>query len=289
MEIRFALPSETAPVRDIWKCCFGDTDSFLDAFFQNMYAPTRTLVCIDGGRPVGSLQFHPRTLLLEGKPIESVYIGGVGVLPACRGRGIASEMLKTAHKISKEQNLHFPFLAPAPGRFSFYRQLGYKALTSLSDYTGKVESLLPFANTKALPHPVSAPPLSAYESFISGRPLALMRTADSLARSLSLFENAKVVSLESDAGYILYAEHEDEFFAYECAYRDEEALCRLLGFIAQSSCKTFRIRAASDAVLRRLLFDNAIMETRYPHIMVQTEGGHPSFSSDSYINMLGWF
>ncbi len=289
MEIRFALPSETAYTREIWKCCFGDTDSFLDAFFQNMYASSQTLVCLDAGRPVGSLQFRPRTLLVEGNPIESVYIGGVGVLPAFRSRGIASKMLKTAHEIAKERNLLFPFLAPAPGRFSFYRQLGYASLTTLSDYTGQTEALLPFIHKETLPTPASIPPLSAYETFIKGRPLALVRTTDSLARSLSLFEGAKVVALEGDGGYLLYEEHKDEFFAYECVYRDEEVLRQLLGFIAQSQCKNFRIRASSDVVLRRLLFDNAISETRYPHIMVHPEGQCPAFSADSYINMLGWF
>lgn len=285
MQVELAAPADTPEIRQIWKTCFGDTDSYMNAFFKAVYSPSQTLVCRHAQAVIGAAQFFPHTALVHGKEEAWAYIGGVSVLPRYRGQGVATKLLEVLENMLFSDGFSTLFLVPA--RFSIYRRMGYTGLSCLSDFTGKTEALRSFVEAAPLPEAAFFP-CHSYDQFISDCPVALKRTIKSLDMATALLEGASLAAI-GDEGYMLYKEANNTFTAYECVYQSEEALRRLLGRIALSPCENFCIRSRCDGMLRKILFDAAFCESHYPHVMQKSKGEAPPFSTNNYINMLGWF
>ncbi len=291
MHIAFATHEDTVALREMWKICFGDDDSYINAYFENVYHPENTLVAWEDGARAGSLQMIPHTFILDGHSHRSMYIGGVCVLPAYRKRGIASALMAFAENYMQEIGMELAFLVPFS--FAFYEKLGYRAISFLSEFSGPISALPPFIKTDIFPTETELVPSLAYSQFAARFPAFLERDATRYEKEIfPLSESAKHFALPSDAGYVLCASRGEVLDVLEIVYKDEEALSRLLGFIyAQSEAHTsFRIRAAADGVLRKFLCENTITEKRFPHAMVKTFADiSVPCSFDNYIHMIGWF
>ncbi len=291
MNISFAGEKDTEAVRFLWEECFGDTPSYIDAYFSAVYKPSCTLVARDGDKVVGALQMLPRPLSVNGIVQKSAYIGGVSVLPSHRLRGIASALMRAAEAHLEENGYSLAFLVPF--RFSFYEKLGYSCMSFLSEFSGEISALAPFVSLSDKVRPVLGQPLAAYNAFAAKSALYMERTLTLYENEFTkLSENSSFVSLSDDSGYLLYTTKEDTLFVLEIAYKNEEALRALLGFIyAQHKTHTrFCIRTAASGDMRKLLCENTILESRYPHSMVKAlvPIDLPD-SMDAYINMIGWF
>ncbi len=289
MEITFASADDRAGVRTLWDVCFGDARAYTDTFFSCLYKAEGTVVAKDGAAVIGSLQLFPHTLCINGEKIQAMYIGGVDVLPAYRRQGIARRLMDFAENHMRERDIAVSFLVPASA--GIYRGMGYTPLSYLSDFSGPIAALSPFVLTDASLAPVSVPPLDAYAAFAMQFPLYAERDSQRYTQEIFPLCNAQCLALDADAGYILFTVHDGVLQGLECAYRDETALRRILGFIYKnfSDLDRFCIRLPADGTGRRLLAETTIRETRFLHAMAKSSGPvQLTESMGNYINMLGW-
>ncbi len=291
MEITLANHENTEAVRNIWEICFGDTRSYIDAFFTHVYKPEYTLVAIEDNTVIGSLQMLPRTLYVAGKPVKSAYIGGVSVLPQYRNRRVASSLLQDAETRLLKMGVKLTFLVPF--LFSFYEKLGYKCISFLSEFSGETKALLPFSDTNELPMPTKNPQGESYSAYVTGKPLYMQRE-DALYTDeiYPLCEHAECVALPKSAGHLLYEVKDGTIFVLDLCYKDIPALRKLLGFIYEKREVTprFRIRTDAGGTLRTLLCENTITETRIPHGMIKSlDFQEVPVSMENYLHMTGWF
>lgn len=290
MEISFAAADDQAAVRTLWDVCFGDEQSYIDTFFSQVYRTEGTVVAREGSTVIGSLQLFPHTLCLEGHPIKSMYIGGVDVLPAYRRLGVARRLMDFAEMYMRKAGVAVSFLVPVAA--AIYRGMGYTPLTYLSDFSGPVTALSPFCRTDGVFSPSNTAPVAAYMRFASQFPLYAERNSQRYTQEIFPLCNAECFTLDSDAGYILFTVRDGVFHGLECAYRDEDSLRCILGFIYKnySDAASFCIRMPADGRVRKLLAETTIRETRFLHAMAKSLSPVQfTESMENYINMLGWF
>jgi len=137
MSIRFATPADTEAVKSIWHKCFGDGEPFLSWNFSRNYDPNDTLVWVEGGEVVATLQMQTKNISFGGNVIPGNYIFGIATLPEFRNRGIARELLIQAFREARERGHVVSLLIPFSYRF--YEKFGYEMCYKLVKSTIKKE------------------------------------------------------------------------------------------------------------------------------------------------------
>lgn len=123
----------TDGLKRLWKTVFGDTDSFIDTFFDVAYAPDRCRFLTEGGQIVSALYW----LDCQWEDQKIAYIYAVATDPDHRGKGLASRLLKETHAHLIEAGYAGAVLKPAPGLFPFYERLGYVTTGFVSYFDAK--------------------------------------------------------------------------------------------------------------------------------------------------------
>lgn len=109
-------------LRKLWQIVFGDTSSFLDAFFQIAFSPDRCRYLSEGNEVICSLYWFD----CEYDGGKLAYIYAVGTHPDHRGKGLASQLLRDTHAHLKALGYAGAVLKPGTkDLFSFYERLGY--------------------------------------------------------------------------------------------------------------------------------------------------------------------
>ena len=122
--IRFATPADTAAVKDIWHKCFGDGEPFLSWNFERNYNPGDTLVWIEDGEVVATLQMQTKAINLYGEVVAGNYVFGIATLPPWRSRGIAAALLERSFEVAVKRGHVVSLLIPF--NYKFYERFGYK-------------------------------------------------------------------------------------------------------------------------------------------------------------------
>jgi len=150
MQIKAPTPSQHPALRQLWKEAFGDTDAFLDTFFQTAFSPERCR-CItleDGTVPAALYWFD---CLYEGLPIAYVY--AVATLKAYRSRGLSHKLMEETHRFLKESGYMGVLLVPGnEGLFRFYAGMGYRTCSSINEFIctrGEVPASIEKIDTEA--------------------------------------------------------------------------------------------------------------------------------------------
>ncbi|GEM_PF-1747935 len=289
MEVSFAGNKDKTAVRSLWDICFGDPPEYTDVFFDHLYKPESTVVARYDGQIIGSLQLFPHTFCMEGQEIPGMYIGGVDVSPQYRKRGVASRMIEFAEKHMCETGIAVSFLVPVTA--AVYRSMGYSGLSWLSEISGPSSALSPFALTDTSLIPAAEPPVKAYTCFTKQFSLFLSRDEKRFTDEIFPLCDAECYVLDNDAGYILFSLKNGVLQGYECAWRNEEAFRRILGFILkQKEAESFCLRLPADGTARKLLCDTSVFENRRLHAMAKKlRPVNFTDSMENYINMVGWF
>lgn len=108
-------------LKKLWKICFGDSDKYIDNFFNNAFCAERTMVYLNNGRICGAAYLFPCEIC--GKRASYLYAGGV--FPQFRRQGIYEKMM---HEWSRWciGNDIIPFLKPADDRlWDYYEKIGF--------------------------------------------------------------------------------------------------------------------------------------------------------------------
>ncbi len=132
MIISTPLLSQIPALRSLWKDSFGDTDSYLDTFFQTAFHPDRCRVVTDDNQVVAALYWFSCTY--HEQPIAYIY--AVATDKQYQGRGICHKLMEDTHTHLRALGYQGTVLVPGnEGLFRFYESMGYIASGTLHTFT----------------------------------------------------------------------------------------------------------------------------------------------------------
>lgn len=138
-------------LEELWRICFGDSNSFIRLFFDRVYKEENAFLFRKSGRIVSALYAIPYQMILNQETISTAYICGVSTDPQERNKGYMSQLLNESVAWLKEKNYRAATLMPAEEwLYDYYASFGYEEafLTSerqyirdASDVTDKVKTI----------------------------------------------------------------------------------------------------------------------------------------------------
>jgi len=118
-------------MRELWKEAFGDSDEFLDSFFDTAFSPARCRVALDGDEVLGALYIFD----CEYAEKKIAYIYAVATRAKARGQGICKRLMDDTHKYLADRGYIGAILVPSePSLFGFYEKLGYETCSSIGEF-----------------------------------------------------------------------------------------------------------------------------------------------------------
>lgn len=132
MTIDLPRCSHVPALRKLWQIAFGDSDAFLDDFFQTAFAPDRCRCLFIEDTPVAALYWFPTTL--RGNPCAYLY--AVATHPHFRGQGLAAALLQDTHDHLRSKGIQNVFLVPQDEHLRrYYERLGYHTCCSVREFS----------------------------------------------------------------------------------------------------------------------------------------------------------
>ncbi len=144
--------------RALWQLCFGDSDEFLDRYFDRLYREEDVLLAYDGSKAIGHLQFPQLALSLGEATLPAGYVVAVCTHPDHRGKGIMRPLLQEALHREKARGDVVSVLLPA-------EEWLYRYYTSVGGYAPVVNRARSRRQEDALREedpPVASPSLVDY-------------------------------------------------------------------------------------------------------------------------------
>lgn len=125
-EIRVAEPADLSRQKALWKLVFGDSDAYIDQFYNH---PTlgHSLLLEDSGMLCSMVSLLDLSVILpDGKAAASGYIYALATHPDTRGRGFAHTLLDHADLFLQSLGRTCVTVVPAdPPLHAFYRADGF--------------------------------------------------------------------------------------------------------------------------------------------------------------------
>ena len=130
-----AVAEHIPELKNIWKQCFGDSDEYIDFFFENRFSDIRTIVLTKDSVPVGSAYLMPVSAIEYGSPKKGYYVYAVGILEDHRGKGLFKKIHEYICEYIRKYNM-FLILCPANEKLcNYYKSLGYIENVFVSEIT----------------------------------------------------------------------------------------------------------------------------------------------------------
>jgi len=125
--LRVSRIQDMPRLKELWKLAFGDEDDYINHFFDRYYTPERMLVLDEQGIVQAmTAWFDMPVVSAQGEVFPSAYLYAVATHPACRGRGLAGQLLDFADRWLKEQAFVCVTTVPArPDLHRFFGQNGF--------------------------------------------------------------------------------------------------------------------------------------------------------------------
>ncbi|HAT6799247.1 GNAT family N-acetyltransferase [Clostridioides difficile] len=260
MEIRYAKEEEIESIKEIWSYCFNDTESFMKYYFNDKYKSENTVVALDEGKIISSLQLNQYKLLLNSKVYNTSYVVGVSTLPEGRGTGYMSKVMKfTLNELYKKGQL-VSILMPIDYRL--YRRFGYEHCYDQIEYTINTDDLKNFKSSGKM----IKSNLSQIDDLIRIDRAFLNEVNGNVLKDEHYYENLfKEIQSEDGFlyihegnekdGYIVYFLQEDKMFVRELFYKNIDALKSMLKFIYNhnTQCKIVTISTPTIDKIRFIL------------------------------------
>ncbi|MBQ8768788.1 MAG: GNAT family N-acetyltransferase [Oscillospiraceae bacterium] len=131
MKIDYPLESQIDSLRSLWKEAFGDTDAFLDIFWDTAFSPDRCrCITVDGEVAAALYWFDCR---YEGRPIAYVY--AVATAKAFRKQGLCRALMDDTRLLLLELGYSGIILVPEVHLFGMYESMGYKTCSYVQEFT----------------------------------------------------------------------------------------------------------------------------------------------------------
>jgi len=132
--IRSSLPGDEQGLKHLWQTAFGDSPKEIDAFFSALYHPGDAVVWVES-EVIASAAYllDAGTLTLpDGRRLTAAYTYALATLPAFRGRGLGSAVVRAGIARSFELGFDCNVIRPTEAAlFPYYARLGYTSVFSI--------------------------------------------------------------------------------------------------------------------------------------------------------------
>lgn len=131
MNIDMPDKSHIEGLRALWREAFGDTNEFLDVFFDTAFSPDRcACVTVDDDVAAALYWFD-----CECRGSRIAYIYAVATAKAYRGQRLCHKLMDYTHKRLKDSGYFGAVLVPvSPSLFEFYGGMGYETCSYVSEF-----------------------------------------------------------------------------------------------------------------------------------------------------------
>lgn len=242
-------------LRALWQMCFGDSDSFLDYYYEKRFYPEFAVCTIEDDKLVNAMYSLPVNMYIRGVILPAAIIAGLSTAPDYRGRGYVNGAFELLVNELASKGIA---LAPhTPVKHDNYFKQGNFSATDTKFITGIADK------PKIMPPNVNFGRMSEIGKIY---PIYLNfseKYSGMLARSITDFK-LKMDDLESDGGefiiaskdgaikgYSLYFNGTESLTAVETIYEDEDTaqtLVNALAFIADN--KPIKIKLPPDCEVK---------------------------------------
>ncbi|MCC0761600.1 GNAT family N-acetyltransferase [Clostridioides sp. ES-S-0006-03] len=262
MEIRYAKEEEIESIKEIWSYCFNDSESFMKYYFNDKYKYENTVIALDEGKIVSSLQLNQYKLSLNSKVYNTSYVVGVSTLPEGRGTGYMSKVIKfTLNELYKKGQL-VSILMPIDYRL--YRRFGYEHCYDQIEYTIKTDDLKTFkANGKMIKANLSQIDDlikidKVFLNEVNGNVLKDEHYYENLFKEIQSEDGHLYIHEDSEKdGYVIYFLQGDKMFVRELFYKNIDALKSMLKFIYNHNTQCKIVTIATPMIDKiRFILDN---------------------------------
>ena len=132
MKIDFPSPHHLPQQRRLWQDAFGDTDAFLDSFFQTAYSPDRCR-CVFMGEDIAAILYWIDCCVQEQK---LAYLYAVVTHPGHRGRGLCRMLMDNTHSLLSSRGYAGAILVPHKESLrAMYAGMGYRNTGGLTSFS----------------------------------------------------------------------------------------------------------------------------------------------------------
>ena len=108
MTVEYPSPEQVRGLRCLWKEAFGDSDVFLDSFFETAFSPRRCRCVTENGAVLAALYWFEVTCAGQ----KLAYLYAVATAKSHRGRGLFSALLRDTKQVLKEEGFRGILLVP---------------------------------------------------------------------------------------------------------------------------------------------------------------------------------
>ena len=126
--VRPSVPEDVPAQRELWKLAFGDSDQYIDNFYNTYYRPERVVVLEEDGAVRSMTAWFDTTFTVPGQgEYRSAYLYAVATHPDCRGRGLAGKLLAGADDYFRTLGIPAVTTVPAePSLHDFFGANGFR-------------------------------------------------------------------------------------------------------------------------------------------------------------------
>ncbi len=126
--IRPSVPEDVPAQRELWRLAFGDSDAYLDNFYNTYYRPERVVVLEEEGIVRSMTAWFDTSFVVPGQgEYRAAYLYAVATHPGCRGRGLAAGLLAGADEYFRALSIPAVTTVPAePSLHNFFASNGFR-------------------------------------------------------------------------------------------------------------------------------------------------------------------
>lgn len=123
--------TDTKKLWVLWQEAFGDSEDFLQTFWNTAFAPDRCRCILNDKEALASLYIFD--CLYKGNKIAYIY--AVATAKAHRGKGLCTLLMADTHRYLNSKGYKGAILVPATENlFEFYENMGYKVCSYVNEF-----------------------------------------------------------------------------------------------------------------------------------------------------------
>lgn len=128
LTVRPSVPEDIPAQRELWKLAFGDSNSYIDNFYNTYYRPERVVVLEEEGTVRSMTAWFDTVFVVPGRgEYRAAYLYAVATHPDCRGRGLAGKLLAGADEYFRSLGIPAVTTVPAePSLHNFFGANGFR-------------------------------------------------------------------------------------------------------------------------------------------------------------------
>ena len=132
MTIDYPSAAQIPGLRTLWQEAFGDTDLFLDAFFDAAFSPWRCRCITEKGAVLAVLYWFEVSCGDQ----RYAYLYAVATAKSHRGRGLFAMLLEDTKRVLQEAGFHGILLVPETESLArMYEKFGFSASTYVREFS----------------------------------------------------------------------------------------------------------------------------------------------------------